>query len=207
MKRRTSVLGLMGLVGLIVAALGMTAGTLDQGKAKLGEKAPNFTLMDTNGQERSLSDYKGRIVVIEWINPECPDVRHCYQTKAMQGAYKKVKQLDKGVAWLAINSTTGTTAQANNMWISKYDLKYPLLLDDGGTVGRLYDARRTPQMFVIDTDGVIRYTGAIDDNRLLYKRPDEITNYVVNAVSQLVEGETVTPNSTKPYGCPIKYTR
>ncbi len=69
MKRRTSVLGLMGL---ITAALGMTAGTLEQDKAKLGEKAPNFTLTDTNGQERSLSDYKGRIVVIEWINPEFP---------------------------------------------------------------------------------------------------------------------------------------
>ncbi|MCH8316302.1 MAG: redoxin domain-containing protein [Planctomycetes bacterium] len=207
MKRRTSVLGLMGLVGLIVAALGMTAGTLDQGKAKLGEKAPNFTLTDTNGQERSLSDYKGRIVVIEWINPECPDVRHCYQTKAMQGAYKKVKQLDKGVAWLAVNSTQGTTAQANKMWISKYDLKYPFLLDKRGMVGRLYDARRTPHMFVIDKEGVIRYTGAIDDNRLLHKRPEEITNYVVNAVKQLVEGETLTPDSTKPYGCTIKYSR
>lgn len=204
MKRRTSVFCLLGLIG---AALGMTAGTLDEGKVKLGEKAPNFTLTDTNGQERSLSDYKGRIVVIEWINPECPDVRHCYQSKAMQGAYKKVKQLDKGVAWLAINSTQGTTAQANNMWISKYDLKYLLLLDERGKVGRLYDARRTPHMFVIDKEGVIRYMGAIDDNRLLYKRPEEITNHVVNAVKQLVEGETVTPDSTKPYGCTIKYSR
>ncbi|MEE8153791.1 MAG: redoxin domain-containing protein [Phycisphaerales bacterium] len=204
MKRRTSVLGLMGL---IAAALGMTAGTLDQGKAKLGEKAPNFTLTDTNGQERSLSDYKGRIVVIEWINPECPYVRHCYQTKAMQGAYRKVKQLDKGVAWLAVNTTPGTTAQANNMWVTTYGLKYPILLDKRGKVGRLYDARRTPQMFVIDKEGVIRYTGAIDDNSLLNKRPDEIANYVVNAVKQLVEGETVTPDSTKPYGCTIKYSR
>ncbi len=204
MKRRTSVLGLMGL---ITAALGMTAGTLEQDKAKLGEKAPNFTLTDTNGQERSLSDYKGRIVVIEWINPECPYVRHCYQTKAMQGAYRKVKQLDKGVAWLAVNTTPGTTAQANNMWVTTYGLKYPILLDKRGKVGRLYDARRTPQMFVIDKEGVLRYKGAIDDNSLLNKRPDEITNYVVNAVSQLVEGETVTPDSTKPYGCTIKYTR
>ena len=207
MKRRTSVLGLMGLTGMIAAALGMTAGTVDQGKAKLGEKAPNFTLTDTNGQERSLSDYKGRIVVIEWINPECPYVRHCYQTKAMQSAYKKVKQLDKGVAWLAINTTPGTTAQANNMWITKYGLKYPLLLDERGKVGRSYDARRTPQMFVIDKEGVLRYKGAIDDNSLLNKRPDEITNYVVNAVKQLVEGETLTPDSTKPYGCTIKYSR
>ena len=207
MKRQTSVLGLMGMMGLITAALGMTAGTLEQDKAKLGEKAPNFTLTDTNGQERSLSDYKGRIVVIEWINPECPYVRHCYETKAMQGAYEKVKQLDKGVAWLAINTTPGTTAPANNMWISKYDVKYPLLLDKRGKVGRLYDARRTPQMFVIDKEGVIRYTGAIDDNSLLNKRPAEITNYVVNAVKQLVDGETVTPDSTKAYGCTIKYSR
>ena len=204
MRRWTNVLWILGLGA---AAAGMTAGTANQDKAKLGEKAPDFTLTDTNGQERSLSDYKGRIVVIEWINPECPYVRHCYQTKAMQGAYKAVKQLDKSVAWLAINTTPGTTAQANTLWSTTYGLKYPILLDKRGKVGRLYDARRTPQMFVIDTEGVIRYTGAIDDNNLLNKRPDDITNYVVNAVKQLVEEETVTPDSTKPYGCTIKYTR
>ena len=204
MRRWTNVLWILGLGA---AVLGMTAGTANQDKAKLGEKAPDFTLTDTNGQERSLSDYKGRIVVIEWINPECPYVRHCYQTKAMQGAYQAVKQLDKSVAWLAINTTPGTTPQANTLWSTTYGLKYPILLDKRGKVGRLYDARRTPQMFVIDTDGVIRYTGAIDDNNLLNKRPDDITNYVVNAVKQLVEEETVTPDSTKPYGCTIKYSR
>lgn len=204
MRRRTNVLWMLGL---IAAMLGMTASTAVQDKAKLGEKAPNFTLTDTNGQERSLSDYKGRIIVIEWINPECPYVRHCYQTKAMQGAYKAVQQLDKSVAWLAINTTPGTTAEANNLWRTTYGMKYPIVLDKRGKIGRLYDARRTPQMFVIDTEGVIRYTGAIDDNSLLNKRPGEITNYVVNAVKQLVEEETVTPDSTKPYGCTIKYAR
>ena len=202
MRRRTNVLWMLGLSA---AVLGMSAGTATQDKAKLGKKAPDFTLIDTNGQERSLSDYKGRVVVIEWINPECPYVRHCYQTKAMQGAYKAVKQLDKSIAWLAINTTPGTTAQANNLWSATYGLKYPILLDERGKVGRLYDARRTPQMFVIDTEGVIRYAGAIDDNSLLNKRPAETTNYVVNAVKQLVAGETVTPDSTKPYGCTIRY--
>lgn len=202
MKRRTNVLWMLGLSA---AVLGMTAGTTLQNKAKLGEKAPDFTLTDSNGQERSLSHYKGKIVVIEWINPECPYVRHCYQTKAMQGAYKAVKQLDKSVAWLAINTTPGSTPEANKMWSQTYGLKYPILVDKRGKVGRLYDARRTPQMFVIDTEGVIRYIGAIDDNSLLNKRPNDVTNYVVNAVRQLVEEETVSPDSTKPYGCTIRY--
>lgn len=204
MKRRTSVLGLMAL---IAAALGMTAGTAVQDKAKLGEKAPNFTLIDTNGQERSLSHYKDRIVVLEWINPECPDVQHSYKTRVMQETYKKVKQYDKSVVWLAINATPGTTAQVNNVWISMNDLKYPILLDEGGKVRRLYDARRTPQIFVIDTKGVLRYKGAIDNNGLLNKSPEQITNYVAQAVQQLVDQETITADSTKPYGCPIKYAR
>ncbi len=204
MRQRTNVLWMLGLSA---AVLGMTAGTTLQDKAKLGEKAPDFTLTDSNGQERSLSHYKDRIVVLEWINPECPDVQHSYKTRVMQETYKKVKRYDKSVVWLAINATPGTTAQVNNVWISMNDLKYPILLDEGGKVRRLYDARRTPQMFVIDTQGVLRYKGAIDNNGLLNKSPEEITNYVAKAVQQLVDEETITADSTKPYGCPIKYAR
>ncbi len=123
----------------------------------------------------------------------------------MPTTYDRVKALDKGVVWLAINTTYGTTADENGLWIKRYDLKYPILLDVDGEVGRLYDARRTPHMFVIDTEGVLRYHGAINDNPLSSKSPDDATNYVVNAVQQIANGETVTPDHTTPYGCSVKY--
>ena len=204
MRRWTNV---FWMLGLCAAVLGMTAGMPAQDTAKLGEKVPDFTLTDTNGQERSLSHYKDRIVILEWINPECPDVQHCYKTRVMQETYKKVKRYDKGIVWLAINATPGTTAQVNNVWISMNDVKYPILLDEGGKVRRLYDARRTPQMFVIDTKGVLRYKGAIDNNGLLNRSPADLTNYVAEAVQQIVDEETITADSTKPYGCPIRYAR
>ncbi|MHC4804478.1 MAG: redoxin domain-containing protein, partial [Planctomycetota bacterium] len=90
-------------------------------------------------------------------------------------------------------------------WIRRYELEYPILLDFDGDVGRLYDARKTPHMYVIDKEGILRYHGAIDDNKFLSKPEDQMTNYVVNAVRQIVEGETVTPEYTKPYGCSVKY--
>jgi peroxiredoxin len=174
-------------------------------KAKLGEPAPDFSLVDTNGVKRTLSEHKGKLVVLEWINPQCPFVVNCYKTKAMQSAYERVKAIDSGVVWLAINTTSTTTVSENDLWIKRYDLKYPILLDYEGDVGRLYDARRTPHMFVIDAEGVLRYQGAIDDNKFLSKRGDEVTNYVVNAVQQITNGETVTPDFTVPYGCTVKY--
>ena len=177
-------------------------------RAKVGEQAPTFTLADTGGKQHDLSEYTkaGKVVVLEWFNPACPYVvNHHQKSSTMRDLYAKYKE--QGVVWLAINATSGTTAQVNNVWISMNDLKYPILLDEGGKVRRLYDARRTPQMFVIDTKGVLRYKGAIDNNGLLNKSPEEITNYVAKAVQQLVDQETITADSTKPYGCPIKYAR
>ena len=210
MKRKAN---LLAFVLLSVAVLGLTAlagpprGAKASKGIKLGEKVPAFTLMDTQGQERSLADYAGKVVVLEWINPKCPYVRNCYDTKAMTQAYKKVKALDKSIAWLAINSTSTTNANENDQWIEQFKLKYPILLDTDGKVGRLYDARKTPQMFVIDAEGVLRYNGAIDDNPLAGKPVDDATNYVVNAVEQIVGGETVSPDYVKPYGCAVKYRR
>lgn len=182
--------------------------TPDQAKvteAKLGEEAPNFTLTDTKGTERSLSTYEGKIVVIEWFSPTCSYVDRCYQTKTMQNAQARVKQLDKGVVWLAIDSRRGATALADNMWIDRYKLKHPILLDPGAKYARLYKAKTTPHMFVIDTKGVLRYHGALDNNEWGSMTGDDLTNYVVNAVEQIVNEETVSPDFVKPYGCALKY--
>lgn len=198
------------IVGICAVLLCLTTAMAidDEGKkeerAKLGEKAPDFKLLDTKGQQRSLSNYKDKIIVLEWTNPECEFVSNIYRTKAMQNAYKKVKNIDKSIVWIAINSTSRSTAALNNFWIQKYSIKYPILLDQNGAVAKTYNARHTPHMIVIDKKGILRYQGAIDNNNLMLKKPDEITNYVVNAVQQIVEDETVSTDIAKPYGCAIK---
>ena len=125
----------------------------------------------------------------------------------MQNAYKKVKNIDKTVTWIAINSTARTTAALNNFWIQKHSIKYPILLDQNGAVAKTYNVRRTPHMIVIDKEGILRYQGAIDDNNLMLKKSDEITNYVAKAVQQIVDDETVSTDTTKTYGCSIKQSK
>jgi peroxiredoxin len=174
--------------------------------ATLGKPAPPFTLADTKQQKRSLADYAGRIVVLEWVNPACP-YRRVYEGGTMKRTYEGVRRLDPKAIWLAINSTFDATAAQNDFWIREHKLRYPILLDPDGSVGRRYDARRTPQMFVIDAEGILRYQGAIDDNALGNKRPDETTNYVLNAVEQIKAGDVVSPDRIRPYGCAVKYRR
>ena len=209
MNARRTVISLLGLVVLALsAAMAWGDEQEEPKKAKLGEKAPEFALLDAKGQEHKLADYKGRTVILEWTDPECPIVRRHYgPNRSMQETQKAVKGLDRTAVWLAINSTFDATDKKMNFWISQHKIEYPILLDADGTVGRLYDARMAPQMFVIDKTGVLRYHGAIDDNRSGIERPENVTNYVVNAVRQLVNDETVLPNRTKPYGCSIKYRR
>src|SRR5262245_12770355 len=173
--------------------------------AKIGEAAPAFTLKDSTGQERKLSDFKGKIVVLEWTNTECPVVQACYKNKVMVNAYQAAKAASKSVVWLAINSTYTTNPEKNNTWIKAQGIEYPILLDVDGAVGKLYDARRTPHMFVIDQQGILRYHGAIDNNENAMGDNKEVTNYVVNAVKQIAAGETVAPDHVKPYGCTVKY--
>ena len=207
MKNATtgSSLVLCALAVAVTAAAGPDPTGQEVARARLGAPAPDFTLVDTKGVERTLSEHKGKIVVLEWINPSCPFVANCYRTGAMQRAYAQVKELDKAAVWIAVNTTYNTSTEQNQRWIDRYKLKYPILLDFEGDVGRAYDARRTPHMFVIDTEGVLRYHGAIDDNQFSNKKPEDATNYVVNAVRQIVNEETVAPDHVKPYGCSVKY--
>ncbi len=176
-------------------------------KAELGKEVPGFTLKDTKAQERSLSDYEGKIVILEWTEPKCPYVVRQYRDKSMLETYTKVRELDHQAVWLAISSTNGVEAKRLKMWIDQHKIRYPILLDPDGTVGRKYDARTTPHMFVIDTEGVLRYHGAIDDNRLGTAPKEDVTNYVVQAVRQIVEEEDVSVTYMKPYGCSVKYKR
>lgn len=173
--------------------------------ARIGSAAPEFTLKDTDGKEVSLSQFKGKIVVIEWYNSGCPFVkRHHDKYKTMADTAKRFG--DK-VVWLAINSGApgkeghGLDAESKKNW----NISWPILNDETGTVGRLYGAKTTPHMFVVDQQGILRYNGAIDNDRGDEKSPSEKVNYVAQAVEELLAGKTVTTPETKPYGCSVKY--
>lgn len=173
---------------------------------KVGDKAPEFTLKDTDGKEVKLSDFKGKIVVLEWFNPDCPFVKkHHDANKTMVTTFEKFKA--QGVVWLAINSGAagkeGAGLERNKQAKADWKLPFPILLDETGKVGKTYGAKRTPEMYIINKDGTIAYEGAIDNNRDAKTLGD--VNHVEKALAQVVKGETVTEATTKAYGCTVKY--
>ena len=173
--------------------------------APSGERASGFELKSFDGQTVSLSDYRGKIVVLEWLNFECPYSRYHYETKAtMVGLAKKYK--GKNVVWLAVNSTNHTTPQPNKDFARQYKLPYPILDDRSGKVGHAYGAKTTPHMYIINTRGRIVYEGAID-NAPLGKKKEDMVNYVDKALAELTGGRAVIIPKTKPYGCTVKYAR
>ncbi|MHC4521371.1 MAG: redoxin domain-containing protein [Planctomycetota bacterium] len=172
-----------------------------------GRRAPDFELNSFDGRTVSLSQYKGRVVVLEWFNMECPFSKYHYETKpTMPNLAKKYK--NKEVVWLAINSTNHTTPEANTAFAKKYKLPFPILDDRSGRVGRAYGARTTPHVFVIDKDGYVAYQGAIDSAPMGKAQAGATTvGYVDNALAELTTGKSVSTPATPPYGCSVKYAR
>ncbi|MGD2093909.1 MAG: redoxin domain-containing protein [Phycisphaerales bacterium] len=173
--------------------------------SKADKRAPDFELSSFDGKQIRLSDYRGKIVVLEWMNTECPFSRYHYETKNTMVALAN-KYKNKNVVWLAINSTNHTTPEANKTFASKHKLPYVLLDDRPGKVGRLYGAETTPHIFIINTNGRIVYEGAID-NSPMGKNKEGIVNYVDNALAELTAGKAVSTAKTKPYGCTVKYAK
>ncbi len=187
-------------VTAILATVGIFAGST--AAAQIGSKAPEFTLANYDGKEVNLSDYKGKIVVLEWFNYECPFVRYHYAaSKTMIELPDKYK--DNGVVWLAINSTGHQTTEANKGFAEEFKLSYPILDDRTGKVGHLYGAKTTPHMFIIDAKGNIAYSGAIDNSPM--GREKNVINYVDKALAELTAGKEVSTPDTEPYGCSVKY--
>jgi len=174
--------------------------------ADIGKPAPEFTLKDAAGNTYRLSDYKGRIVVLQWVNPDCPVCRRVSKTGVVGNMAAQLKQMDPNVAHLAINSTHYMEPGDGAKYYSSHKIDAPVLSDKDGTVGRMYGAKTTPHLFVIDKKGVLRYSGAIDDDRG-GSMGNGATNYVANAVRQLLAGEAVSPDMTRPYGCSVKYAK
>jgi peroxiredoxin len=170
-------------------------------------RAPDFEMDSFDGRQVKLADYKDQIVVLEWLNLECPQSRYHYDTvPTMVNTAKKYR--DKGVVWLAVNSTFKTTPEANREFAEKHKLPYPILDDRAGELARKYGARTTPHIFIIDKEGHIAYDGAVDNAPLGRQEAGAgKLNYVDQALSELIQGRKVSLPSTPPYGTPIKYGR
>ena len=170
--------------------------------AKVGDMAPHFNLEDQSGNVVDLNDLKGKTVVLEWTNPDCPYVRRHYKEDTME----KLQAENKDTVWLAVNSSHFATKEANAKWASKESLNYPVLNDSTGTIGKRYGAKTTPHMFIIGSDGAIKYSGAIDDDPHGDNEPNVRKNYVNAGLTELAGGkEQLSTSSTKPYGCSVKY--
>jgi len=177
--------------------------------ATVGSAAPGFTLNGVDGKPHSLADFRGRTVVLEWFNPDCPFVQLAHgrtQTLKDEGT----RQKKAGVEWVAINSSAagkqGHGKATNQKGIQRFGIQYPVLMDPTGRVGRLYKATRTPEIFIIDAAGTLVYRGAIDNSQGGDIEKDKpFVNYVRNTLSQLAANKAVQPAMTKPWGCSVKY--
>jgi peroxiredoxin len=164
-----------------------------------GQPAPDFTLTDLSGKAVKLSDLKGKYVVLEWVNPDCPYVQKHYNSANMPNLQKEYG--GRQVTWLAINST-----REGHSEFKSPAAPTATLLDRDSKVGRLYGATNTPQMFVIDPKGTLVYAGAIDDKRST--NPADVKtakNYVRIALEESLAGKPVSTANTTPYGCTVKY--
>jgi len=178
--------------------------------AVVGQPAPDFTLPDANGQSQSLSQHKGKYVVLEWFNNECPFVKKHYGSGNMQGL--QAAYTAKGVVWLTIASSAPgkqgymTPEQAQTVIRDRQASQTALLLDPDGAVGHLYGAKTTPHLFVIGPDGTLLYAGAIDD-KPSYDQADipGATNYVAQTLDEAMAGRPVSVSQTTSYGCSVKY--
>ena len=195
-----------------MVAMSLTAGAVEvtAGAVEVGKEAPAFSLKDTKGAEVSLAAYKGKVVVLEWINYECPYVKKHYASGNMGKLQEKYAA--QGVVWLAINSAAA--GKQGNLPAADLQARAEkegskasaILIDEAGTVGKAYDATNTPHMFVINKEGVLAYAGAIDDKPTTEQSDIEgASNYVAAALDALIAGKEVANAKTKAYGCSVKY--
>lgn len=185
-------------LALVLAACGGPS----RAELAVGQAAPDFRLKDLDGREVALADLRGKVVVLEWANPNCPFWRGHAERKTMANVAAKHPQ----AVWLAIDSTNAKhgdylEAPAWKSFLAANGIGYAVLRDNDGATGRAYGARTTPHLFVIDAEGKIAYMGAIDDD----PRGEPKVNYADAALTALEKGTKPEPSSTRPYGCTVKY--
>jgi peroxiredoxin len=196
---------------LVVGVLALSAGAALAG-VEVGQPAPDFSLPDTNGQAHQLSQYKGKWVVLEWYNPDCPFVRKHYGAGNMQALQKEFTA--KGVVWLSIDSSAPgqegnyPADKLNQIASSQGVARTALLLDPDGKVGHAYGAKTTPDMYIINPEGKLAYEGAIDSKASTSVADLKVaTNYVKVALDDSMNGKSVPQTVTRPYGCSVKYAQ
>lgn len=178
--------------------------------AQVGQPAPAFELKDLDGKSVKLADFAGKVVVLEWFNPDCPFVKAAHGKGSLVDTAQRAAR--RNVVWLGVNSGAlgkqGATVEANRAGVSKFGLSHPILLDVDGAVGHAYGATNTPQMYVIDTTGKLVYRGAIDnspDGEGQSPQGGPLVNYVDQALDAVLAGKPVATPVTKAYGCGVKY--
>lgn len=196
-------------LGLFTLALSLSMSSA--WAAKVGQPAPEFTGQDNHGKTISLSQLKGKYVVLEWHNDECPYVKTQYNTGHMQKAQKE--WTGKGVVWLSVASSARgaeghlDAKSANADIVATHASPTAVLLDESGAIGHAYDAKTTPHMFVIDPKGTLIYNGAIDDSADHDQSDvtDKSVNYVSLALAEAMAGKPLSHPTTQPFGCSVKY--
>ncbi len=196
-----------------LAAAGLLTGAMATdalASAAVGQPAPDFSAVDTSGKTRKLSEFRGKTVVLEWVNPGCPFVRKHYDSANMPALQKEFT--GKNVVWLAINSTEKAASDylapdRLDAWIKdRSGTPTATLMDEEGTVGKAYGARTTPHMYIVDPQGRLVYAGGIDS--IPSARASDIktaTNYVRQGLNEALAGKPISTAATQPYGCTIKY--
>lgn len=200
-------------IALLSAALVLALGGFTSAKARpeIGQPAPDFEVVDTTGTTHQLADFEGQTVVLEWTNHDCPFVQKHYESGNMQDQQRSAIN-DHGVVWLTvISSSPGTQGhvsptQADALTVSRNASPTAVLLDEDGSMGRAFDARVTPHMYIIDEASTLVYMGGIDSNPSA--NPDDIpaaTQYVMESLKAMAADEPIGEPITRPYGCSIKY--
>jgi len=188
----------------LTAAVSLSALAADSHPAAvLGQAAPEFKLEDQTGKSVSLSDYKGKIVVLEWTNKDCPFVQRHLKAGTATGLAEKYK--GQGVVWLEIDSTSTHNTATNLKTVADNKLPFPILDDSQGTVGKTYGAKTTPDVFIVDKQGTLAYMGAMDNDPDGKKK--DAVNYVAKALDEIIAGKSVSTPETKSYGCGVKYSK
>ena len=207
-RRTVSVIGLCCAVAVIMLRVGATPASA---QVRIGDPAPAFTLTDSNGGAASLADFKGKTVVLEWTNHQCPYVGKHYRGNNMQALQKKWTA--QGVVWLSvISSAPGeqghvSPQQANQLTAERGAAPTAVLFDPTGKVGHAYGARATPHMYVVNSEGALVYMGGIDDQPSARLEDLKIArNFVDEALKEIAQGKRVSASGSRAYGCSIKYS-
>ncbi len=199
------------MMKFVLSALTLAASPAFAAPAVVGQPAPAFSVTDTSGKAVSLADFKGKTVVLEWVNPGCPYVRKHYDSANMQATQRSAA--GQGVVWLAVNST----AQEHHDYKKPADMAAWMqsqkaaathtLMDSDGKIGKAYGARTTPHLYVVDAKGNLAYAGGIDDKATANAADVKTAkNYVNAALGDVLAGKAVVQAVTRPYGCSVKYS-